>query len=205
LAIGPAATSVSGSHPATDADLLDVAAKGRDRKAFQEIVSRHYAGVYRVVWRLTGGQAQAEDITQETFLRLWSNPAQIRDAGALRGWLVRVASNLVMDGFRAGSTRDLDSIPETADQRPDAEMESMRNWASRRIDRAVAGLPERQRLALTLVHFEQMSNGAAAAAMDVSVDALESLLARARRALKEELKTDRESLLQAMDLEGHAP
>jgi RNA polymerase sigma-70 factor (ECF subfamily) len=205
LAIGPAATSVSGSHPATDADLLDVAAKSRDRKAFQEIVSRHYAGVYRVVWRLTGGQAQAEDITQETFLRLWSNPAQIRDAGALRGWLVRVASNLVMDGFRAGSTRDLDSIPETADQRPDAEMESMRNWASRRIDRAVAGLPERQRLALTLVHFEQMSNGAAAAAMDVSVDALESLLARARRALKEELKTDRESLLQAMDLEGHAP
>jgi RNA polymerase sigma-70 factor, ECF subfamily len=205
LAIGPAATSVSGPHPASDADLLTAAATTRDQKAFQLLIERYYDSVYRVVWRLTGGQAQAEDITQEAFLRLWSNPAQIREAGALKGWLMRVASNLAMDGFRARPAQDLDSAIEIADARPDAERTSVRNWASSRIDRAIANLPERQRLALTLVHFEQLSNGAAAGVLEVSVDALESLLARARRALKEELAADKESLLQAMNVEGHTP
>lgn len=201
MAIGPAATSVSGPHHASDADLL-AASVARDQNAFRVLVDRYYAVVYRVVWRMTGTQTQAEDIAQEAFLRLWSNPAQIREAGALKGWLMRVASNLAMDGFRARPMQDLDAAADIADKAPDAEAASLRNWAGKRIDRAIATLPERQRLALTLVHFEQMTNAAAAAVLDVSVDALESLLARARRALKEELAADRASLLQAMDMEG---
>jgi RNA polymerase sigma-70 factor (ECF subfamily) len=201
LAIGPAATSVSGPHPASDADLLAASAR-RDPRAFRALVDRYYATVYRVVWRMTGGGAHAEDITQEAFLKLWSNPSQIREAGALKGWLMRVASNLAMDGFRAKPMKDLEAASEVSDGRPDAEEAQMKSWAARRVDGAIAKLPERQRLALTLVHFEQMSNGAAAAVLEVSVDALESLLARARRALKEELAADRESLLEAVNVEG---
>lgn len=201
---GPAAASVSGPHPPSDADLLAAAAR-RDQRAFREIVDRYYAVVHRIVWRLAGGRGDAEDITQEAFLRLWSNPGQIREAGALKGWLVRVASNLAMDGHRARPMQDLDSGTEISDGRPNAEQASLRTWAASRLDRAIARLPERQRLALTLVHFEQMSNTAAAAVLEVSVDALESLLARGRRGLKVELAADRDSLLQALDLEGHTP
>jgi RNA polymerase sigma-70 factor (ECF subfamily) len=115
---------------------------------------------------------------------------------------MRVASNLAMDGFRARPIQALEAASEVSDGRPSAEETQMKSWAARRVDRAIAGLPERQRLALTLVHFEQMSNGAAATVLEVSVDALESLLARARRALKEELAADRESLLAAVNVEG---
>jgi RNA polymerase sigma-70 factor (ECF subfamily) len=174
----------------------------RDHRAFRALVDRYYATVYRVVWRMTGGGAHAEDITQEAFLKLWSNPSQIREAGALKGWLMRVASNLAMDGFRARPTQALEAASEVSDGRPDAEEVQIRSWAARRVDGAIAKLPERQRLALTLVHFEQMSNGAAAAVLEVSVDALESLLARARRSLKEELAADRESLLAVVNVEG---
>jgi RNA polymerase sigma-70 factor (ECF subfamily) len=107
-----------------------------------------------------------------------------------------------MDGFRTKPMQVLETASEISDGRPDAEEAQMKSWAARRIDSAISKLPERQRLALTLVHFEQMSNGAAAAVLEVSVDALESLLARARRALKEELAADRESLLEAANVEG---
>lgn len=76
-----------------------------------------------------------------------------------------------------------------------------RSRAVATIDAAVAGLPERQKLAMTLVHFEQMTNIAAAAIMDVSVDALESLLARARRSLKERLAPDKSTLLATLAAE----
>jgi RNA polymerase sigma-70 factor (ECF subfamily) len=201
LAIGPAATSVSGPHQISDADLLTASAQ-RDHRAFRALVDRYYATVYRVVWRITGGASQAEDITQEAFLKLWSNPSQIREAGALKGWLMRVASNLAMDGFRAKPMKDIEAASEVSDGRLDAEEAQMKSWATRRLDSAIARLPVRQRLALTLVHFEQMSNSAAAAVLEVSVDALESLLARARRALKEELAADRQSLLEAVNVEG---
>jgi RNA polymerase sigma-70 factor (ECF subfamily) len=201
LAIGPAATSVSGPHSLSDADLLAASAH-RDHRAFRALVDRYYATVYRVVWRMTGGASQSEDITQEAFLKLWSNPSQIREARALKGWLMRVASNLAMDGFRAKPMKDLEAASEVSDGRLDAEETQMKSWAARRVDSAIARLPERQRLALPLVHFEQMPNSAAAAVMEISVDALESLLARARRALKEELAADRQSLLEAVNVEG---
>jgi RNA polymerase sigma-70 factor (ECF subfamily) len=193
--------AVRGLQSVSDADLLLAAAR-HDQAAFREIISRHYAAVYRVVWRLTGGHADSEDIAQEAFLRLWNNPGQLRDGGALKGWLMRVAGNLAMDRFRARPTQALDAVDEPVDGRASAEDQHMQVWARTRIDQAVARLPERQRLALTLVHFEQMSNVAAADVLEVSVDALESLLARARRALKTELAADRQSLLAAVTMEG---
>lgn len=199
---GNAEDQASGLHQETDADLL-AAARGRNAQAFSRIVSRHYTSVYRVVFRMLNGHPDSEDVAQEAFLRLWNNPDQVREAAALKGWLMRVASNLVMDRFRAHPMQDLETAAEISDGKPSAEDTLSSTWASRRIDQAVAGLPERQKLALTLVHFEHMGNIAAAAAMDISVEALESLLARARRSLKNTLVDDRKLLLDTLQGQGH--
>jgi RNA polymerase sigma-70 factor, ECF subfamily len=194
--LGADATVVSlkGLHLESDADLL-AAATRRDAAAFGKLVSKYHGLVFRVVWRITNGNVETEDIAQEAFLKLWNNPSQLREAGALKGWLVRVAHNLAMDWFRHRPvSADAEQI-EVADQRPSAEDQMNRDWVTQRINAAVAKLPERQKQVITLVHFEQFSQPDAARAMELSLDGLESLLARARRNLKEHLAEDRQDLL----------
>ena len=191
----------SNSGEASDAALLDAATR-RDASAFASLVVRYEKQVFRVVWRLTRGHTDAEDITQEVFLRLWRNPGQLREAGALKGWLMRVASNLVVDRFRAKPMQDLEQAAEVGDGKPTAEDEMAKTWTTKRIDTAIAALPDRQKLALTLVHFEQVGNIKAASMMEVSVDALESLLARARRSLKMTLAADKDVLFAGLVDEG---
>lgn len=178
----------------TDAGLLEAAAAG-SHAAFAEIVTRHFQPVYRLVWRMTGGAADAEDIAQDAFVKLWKKPSQVREAAALKGWLMRVAANAVIDASRKPRLCALEDAPEVADPQamPDAPLD--RAEAARLVDGRIAALPERQRLALSLVYFEGMSNVDAAAVMEVSVDALESLLARARRSLKESLSGEWRDLI----------
>jgi RNA polymerase sigma-70 factor, ECF subfamily len=177
-----------------DRALLAAAAR-RDGRAFAELVGRHYDLVHRVIWRMTSGGADTEDIVQDAFLKLWNDPAQVREGAALRSWLVRVASNSAIDRARKKASVPLDGLPEPASEVPDALEAAMAEGAADEVDRAVASLPERQRLALALVHFEGESNIEAAAAMDVTVEALESLLARARRGLKQKLAGRWEDIL----------
>jgi RNA polymerase sigma-70 factor, ECF subfamily len=181
----------------SDAELLSASAR-RDSASFAELVSRYYKPVYRMVWRMMNGNAETEDVAQEAFIKLWANPAQIREAKALKGWLMRVASNLAVDRLRKRRFADIEAVGEIVDpnQRTDAGLDG--KAASRRIDQAIARLPERQRLAVTLVYFEGMSNIAAASVMDISVDAFESLLTRGRRALKENLADDWRGLLEEL-------
>jgi RNA polymerase sigma-70 factor, ECF subfamily len=81
-------------HSASDAELLAAAAV-QNQQAFAEIMSRYYEVVFRIAWRQSAGHVDAEDVAQEAFMKLWRNPSQLRDAGALKGWLIRVATNLV--------------------------------------------------------------------------------------------------------------
>jgi RNA polymerase sigma-70 factor (ECF subfamily) len=182
---------------ASDAELL-TACTAADAQAFAQLLGRHQMMVRRVGWRMGLRGADVDDVAQETFLKLWNNPSQIREAAALKGWLVRVASNLVMDRFRKKPMDDLEAAEHVSDGSPAADDVMERNWAVQEVDQAIMSLPDRQRLALTLVHFEQIGNIAAAAAMDLSIDALESLLARARRALKDRLKSKAPQLLAAV-------
>lgn len=116
---------------------------------------------------------------------------------------MRVASNAVIDRARKPRHGDLDAAPELTDgaARPDAPLD--RGEAARLVDGAIAGLPDRQRLALALVYFEGLSNIEAAAVMEASVEAVESLLARARRTLKERLAPQWRDLLGSLAEEGH--
>jgi RNA polymerase sigma-70 factor, ECF subfamily len=184
-------------HRSTDAELLSAAAT-KNQQAFAAIMSRYYQPVYRVAWRLAAGHVDAQDVTQEAFLKLWNNPSQIRDAAALKPWLMRVTSNLVMDRYRQKPMQELETAEAVADQSPAASLTIDRERIRNTIDVAIADLPARQKQALVFVHFEHLTNIAAAAAMEVSVDALESLLARARRGLKEKFANEGRQMLAAL-------
>jgi len=186
---------------ATDAELL-AASVERNQQAFAVLVQRYHVPVYRVAWRLNGGHADTDDIAQETFLKLWKNPSQLREAAALKGWLIRVASNLVMDRYRRKPMLELEYAQDVPDSTMTAPAMLDQSHVTKVIDAAIASLPDRQKLALALVHFEHMTNIAAAAAMEVSVDALESLLARARRGLKEKLGSGGRQLLATLASQG---
>jgi RNA polymerase sigma-70 factor, ECF subfamily len=136
-------------------------------------------------------------------MKLWRNPSQLRDAAALKGWLIRVATNLVMDRYRRKPMQELDDAADVADDATSAPLQLDNAKIAKQVDEAIAQLPERQKLALTLVHFEHMTNIATAAAMELTVDAVESLLARARRGLKKHLEPNGRALLAALQEDAH--
>lgn len=181
----------SGRPAASERGALDETLLGRirdgDQQAFSELVSVYFDAVYRVAWRTLGGSDGAEDVAQEAFLRLWRNPHQLRSGAAVRAWLMRVASNLAIDRHRRRGPLVADELPDVADEGPGAEGDIRRGQVSAEIDAAVAALPERQRMALLLCHFEGLGNKEIAEAMDLTVEAVESLLGRARRALRASL------------------
>ena len=120
-------------------------------------------------------------MTQETMLRLWRiAPDWQADRAALGTWLYRVASNLCIDRLRRRRELGSDAVPELADDAPGPVAPARgRATGPRRCDAALAALPDRQRLAIVLRHFEDRSNPEIAEILEVSVEAVESLLARA--------------------------
>ncbi|MEE4235610.1 MAG: sigma-70 family RNA polymerase sigma factor [Anderseniella sp.] len=184
--------------PAADAVLLARASEG-DEQAFAGLVDRHYGFVFRVAARVLSEAADAEDVTQEAFVRLWRDPGAIDNPAALKGWLARMARNLAIDRIRRAkpSTADgLDEVPDGATA-PDGPMRHAQ--AAGMVAAALAQLPERQRTALQLTYFEGFGNQQTAEVMQVSVEAVESLLSRARRTLREILSPAWGDLIEELD------
>ncbi|WP_147106771.1 RNA polymerase sigma factor [Tateyamaria sp. syn59] len=173
-----------------DAALLALYARG-DAGAARALTVRLVPRVQAQAFRMLGDAAEAEDVVQEAMLRLWRIAPKWREGEALVStWLYRVVSNLCTDRLRKRPRAGvpLDDVAEPQDPTPGAEarlQEAARHAALRD---AIANLPERQRVALTLRHFEGASNPEIAAALDVSVEAVESLTARAKRTLAQALK-----------------
>jgi RNA polymerase sigma-70 factor (ECF subfamily) len=164
-----------------DAALLARAARG-DEQALAALVIRHGDVLRRIAWRILRHSAEAEDVAQEAFVRLWQEAGRIRAATA-RGWLIQVASRLAFARLRRRAPEFHAQLPDTAaaedTARPLAEAE-----AARILERALARLPDRQRLVLVLVYLEGLDQRAAAEALELSRAALDSLLARARDGLR---------------------
>lgn len=184
----------------SDASLVTSLAAG-DTAAFQALMQRHLSAVVATARRIVREEAEAEDIAQDTFLRLWDKAAEleISDHG-VRPWLRRVASNRAIDGLRKAQRYDVtDEVPEQPDAPQQlAGLEAAD--ASVRVHEALESLPQRQRIAISLFHFDELSQREVADAMEISEDALESLLARGRRRLREHLKDDWRELLSNDDL-----
>jgi RNA polymerase sigma-70 factor (ECF subfamily) len=127
------------------------------------------------------------------FVRIWKQASRWqRGQARFDTWLHRVALNLCYDRLRRRQETTLgDDLPEAVDQAPLPEDQLDESARSERIAAALAALPARQREALVLQYYQELSNVEAAAAMGISVDALESLLSRARRTLRSRLAGER--------------
>ncbi len=158
-----------------------------DEAAYRVLLDRHLGPVTAYVRRMMRNAPDADDIAQETFIRLWTHSERYSPAKSkLSTWLHNIAHNLVIDHFRKhGRTVTGDDSDETAtdDMAPSDQLQQ--SEASDQMARCLMALPERQRSAIVMCHYQGMSNRDAAAILDVTVDALESLMARGRRKLKQ--------------------
>lgn len=185
----------SAALPDPDAPLLEAVGRG-DRAAARELMQRRLPRLLAIAQRLLADPVEAEDVAQETFIRVWKAAGRWRRGEAkVETWMSRIAINLCYDRLRRRREVFTDMLPERADGAPSPETVLSIGDAAQRVKRAVALLPERQRLALELCHFQEMSNIDAAEAMEISVDALESLLSRGRRKLREALTGQEGDLL----------
>ena len=170
-----------------DAELLQAIAGG-DRSAFDRLSRRHLDRAYGVALRMTGSRADAQDVVQDVFLRLWQRPDAWRPGQAqFSTWLYRVVVNRCLDLKRRPRGTDLDSVEEPQDPDANAEDSLLDAERSRALDSAVTQLPERQREAIVLTYTAGLRNAEAASAMDISVKAFEALLVRAKRELRDYL------------------
>ncbi|RVC65409.1 RNA polymerase sigma factor [Mesorhizobium sp. M2A.F.Ca.ET.046.02.1.1] len=154
-----------------------------DPAAMQAMVARKLPRILALAARMLGDAAEAEDVAQETFVRIWRHASGWRQGHArFDTWIHRVALNLCYDRLRRRREWVTDELPEVADDAPLPD--AMPGDEERRVNQALQRLAPRQREAIVLVYYQEPSNIEAAGAMQVSVDALESLLARGRRALQ---------------------
>ncbi len=172
--------------PDDDAELVLRVGEG-EVAAYRELVRRHAPLLLRFVARMLRDETEAEDIVQETCLRLWQHARDYSPQARVTTWLHRIAHNLAVDRLRARGR--LDPLPDPEQMPESARQPSLLDEKRRALalSEALAELPERQATAVVLVHLHGLTGAEAAEVMGVGEEALESLLARGRRALKGEL------------------
>ena len=188
-----------------DAALVLKAGRG-DARAVETLVKRHLGKMVGLARRMLGDAAEAEDVAQEVFLRVWREAPHWQPGQAkFETWMHRVALNLCYDRLRRRrETLDPEAGTLVADGAPSPAEQWHSAQRAKAVHEAIAALPERQRAAITVCAFQEMSNIEAAAALEISIEALESLLARGRRALKAALLGRAEDLLGSVE-PGDAP
>ena len=162
-----------------------------DEAAFRKLVDEHIDRVHALALRFTGQRADAEDIAQEAFLRVWKSAGKWQPGRArLSTWLHRIVVNLCIDRARRGKTRrhaDLDEAEAVPDPSPGLDRAHMARVTMAATEAEIANLPERQRAALLLSVMAGHSNPEIADILGVSVGAVEQALVRARRRLRQRL------------------
>jgi RNA polymerase sigma factor (sigma-70 family) len=173
---------LTGSDP--DEDLVRRIALG-ERAAIEVMVRRKLPRLLALAQRMLGEASEAEDVAQEALLAIWRHAGRWRPGGGqFDTWLHRVGMNLCHDRLRRRREQPVETVPDSTDPGPLPDAALHVAHGSARVERALQAIAPRQREAIVLTYYQELANVQAAAAMDISVEALESLLARARQRLR---------------------
>lgn len=170
----------------TDAVLVSAIARG-DAAAFRLITERHLLSVHRLATRMLGDSIEAEEVAQDTFLKLWTRGGHWRPSkgdSPILPWLRSLAMNACIDRLRRRRFQSDEEVPERADEAPSTAEQIDQRRLSVLVSNALGELPDRQRAAIVLTYYEDLPNVEAADAMSLHLKGFESLLFRARQTLK---------------------
>lgn len=172
-----------------DHELLALIQAGNGQ-AFAELVERHTARFYRLAFRYLQNKEAAEDVVQDAFLRLWENPGLWRPERNTKftTWFYRIVVNLCLDVRKKKKPEALADETSIMDDREALDETMIQTQEQQALEKEIAGLPERQRTALNLCFDEGLSNQEAADVMGLNLKALQSLVMRAKKTLKERMK-----------------
>jgi RNA polymerase sigma-70 factor (ECF subfamily) len=172
---------------ATDSDRhLLARVRLHDSAAFEQLFRRYYRPIRQALGRMLGDDDQADDLTQETFLALYTHPPQLPlDDEAIQAWLYRVALNRGYNSLRTQRRAEA-RLPtlHTPDTASDPEAEALRREEFERVHVALAALPERQAKLLVLRQQEGLKYAEIAAILEVAPSSIGTLLVRAERAFQ---------------------
>lgn len=183
-----------------DAELM-LRAKRGDRAAFTELVEKYKQPLFNFVYRTLRDETEAEDIAQNSFLQAWKSRDRYQAAAKFSTWLYTIARNLCLNEIRRRSRHPADSIHEEHaehDDQPRQQYEDknillatdnvLHGELAKKIEEALAELPENQRTAILLCRQDELSYEEIAEILDCTLSATKSLIHRGRETLKEKLK-----------------
>ncbi len=176
-----------------DERLIFAAARG-DLDAFNELVRMHERAVLNLCWRMLGTLPEAEDASQDAFIKAWTN-AKSFQGGAFRPWLLRIATNTCYDALRSRGRKPASSLdalefePEPDWSTQSAPVDPVRfaetGDLGRMLEAALTQIPDEQRLAITLCDIQGLPLAEAAEIMEVSLGTDKSRLFRGRAKLRD--------------------
>jgi RNA polymerase sigma-70 factor, ECF subfamily len=170
-------------------------ARAGDREGFRQLVDRHSRPLFRLAFRMTGNEHDAEDVVQEAFLRAYRGLDRFEDRSQVGSWLYRIAANCAYDVLRARQRhedrfeeeREDDALTEMASAEPGPDRLALGGEVRKRVDVALARMTTRERSAFVLRHFEGMSIEEIARALGMDESAVKQSILRAVRKVRQVL------------------
>ncbi len=185
-------------------DILVQQSKSGNIDAFDELIKRYESKIYTVAYKFTGNHADANDLAQETFIRVYQSLPSFRGDSSFATWIYRIASNVCRDELRRQQRRKKISLDEMmsqpggnlslADDGVSPEVSLEKSELQRAVQRCLNTLSDEQRLILIMREIQELSYDEIAAALDCSLGTVKSRLNRSRQALKQKVMVDRELL-----------
>jgi RNA polymerase sigma factor (sigma-70 family) len=178
-------TTIQTALEAESDDALMARVAARETDALRLLSDRHAALPWRIAYRMLADAGEAEDVAQEALLRLWQYAGRWQAGGpGVAAWLTRVATNACLDRLRRRRFVGDDAAPERADESPLADESIEEDEVRQAVADCIEALPDRQRAAIVLTYYEERQNRMAAEILAMQLKAFESLLLRARGALR---------------------
>ena len=157
-----------------------------DHAAMRLAADRHAQTAWRIAYRMLGDHTEAEDVAQESLLKLWNHADRWQAGGpGIGAWLSKVATNQCLDRLRRKRFKSDEEVTERADEAPLADAQMQADEVLLAVKHCIEALPERQRAAVILTYYEETPNQPAAEILEMQLKAFESLLFRARRSLRD--------------------